>query len=574
VSLRTRTALLALLAVGASLAILAFAQALLARQAALSLREEVATVQSALAQGDLVGARAALDQATGEAERVQTFTTGPQWALAARIPGVGAQVRAAQSVAAAVESVAPAADSLLAWAIPLQATGARTPDGRIDIEALSAAPSRLTDAADAMRAVGVDLEQASDDPRIAEARDQLARGARLLDRVANGAQHLPALLGADGPRTYAVLLQNMAEIRGSGGLVGAYALITVDDGVITLDEAAARKDGLDGEVIPFEQVADKGEVATWGRDLASWPDYNLSLDFPLTGRLTSAGMAARGTPIDGVVAVDARVVSALLAGTGPIEESGARLTRDNAEAFFTRDIYAKVPDVEAKDTLTVRLLQAVLDRSLSGDIDAFSLLGALIDPIEQGRLRVWVDDPQVEQWLLTTPLGGALPDEPGPYVGIALNNAAGSKLDAYLELDVRYRYASCPASPPEPEGESTLDIVLTNGAPADLPDYVDIRLDRPDAPAGSTSLLVHVYGPLGAGLLRATLDGRGESFTSTEEGGHPVWGFDVELDRGQERRLRLTFSEPVVEGAFPVVDLPPLQIDPRAWARPRTCPHS
>ena len=573
-SLRVRIALFGALALLAALAILLSAQAFLARQAGLALRSDVTALETALRSGDLAGARVALDQAAGEAERVQTFTTGPQWALAARIPGVGAQVKAAQSVAAAVESVAPAADSLLAWAIPLQANGARTPDGRIDIDALAAAESQLTDAAAAMRDADAELAQVGADPQIAQAREQLARGARLLERAAGGAEHLPALLGADEPRTYAVLLQNIAEIRGSGGLVGAYALITVDDGRITLDEAAARKDGLDGEVIPYEQVADEGELATWGRDLASWPDYNLSLDFPLTARLTSAGMAARGTPIDGVIAVDARVVSALLAGTGPIEESGARLTRDNAEAFFTRDIYAKVPDVQAKDTLTVRLLQAVLDRSLSGEIDAFALLGALIDPVAQGRLRVWVDDRQVEQWLLTTPLGGALPDEPGPYVGIALNNAAGSKMDAYLELDVRYRYATCPAAPAETAGESTLDVVLTNDAPMDVPDYVSIRLDRPNAPPGSTSLLVHVYGPQGATLQRATLDGRGEGFTSTEEGGHPVWGFDVELDRGQEQRLRLTFSEPIVEGASPVVDLPPLQIDPRGWAHPRPCPHS
>ena len=573
-SLRMRIALLGILALLAALVILLAAQAFLARQAALDLRSDVTALEAALKSGDLPGAQDALDQATDEAERVQTFTTGPHWALAARMPGVGAQVTTARSVAAAVEAVAPAADSLLTWAIPLQASGARAPDGRIDVEALAAAAPQLTDAAAAMRDAERELEPAADDPQIDQARDQLARGARLLDRAASGAQHLPALLGVDGPRTYAVLLQNIAEIRGSGGLVGAYALITADDGRITLDEAAARKDGLDGETIPFEQIADEGEIATWGRDLASWPDYNLSLDFPLTARLTAAGMAARDTPVDGVIALDARVVSGLLAGTGPIEESGARLTRDNAEAFFTRDIYAKVPDVEAKDTLTVRLLQAVLDRSLSGQIDAFALLGALIDPVEQGRLRVWVDDPQVEKWLLTTPFSGALPDEPGPYVGIALNNAAGSKMDAYLDLDVRYRYPTCPTVPAEPNGESTLDVILGNTAPVDLPDYVSIRLDQPDAPTGSTSLLVHVYGPQGASLQRATLDGHGESFTSTEEGGHPVWGFYVELDRGQERRLRLTFSEPVVEGASPVVDLPPLQTDPRAWAHARPCPSS
>ena len=542
--------------------------ALLVRGAAESLRTEIALTSTALRSGEMGAAQQHLSGAEAAASRVTSLTPGPVGQFAESMPFVGAQVTDARAVASAVTDLAPAVTPLLDLGARAQASGLRTDDGRIDLALLAQAPPFLSDAAGAAREASTRLASAQS-PEVEEAIRDLDRLARLLDRASEASAYLPALLGAEGPRTYAVLLQNIAEIRGSGGLLGAYALMTLDDGRVTLDEAAARKDGLDGDTIPYADVADEDQIATWGADLGEWATYNLSLDFPLTGELTAAGMAARGTPVDGVIGLDARIVAALLAGTGPIEEGGARLTRDNAEAFFTQDIYAKLPDVDAKDDLTVRLLQATLQRALGGSIDVPALLAASVEPVREGRLRVWSADPATQEWLVTTALGGALPERPGPYVGIDLNNAAGSKLDAYLSLSARYRVGMCPG---QPEQESTLELRLRNDAPEGLPDYVDLRLDRPDAPKGSTSLLVHIYGPQGAGLRWARLDGRGEGFTSTEERGHPVWGFDVELERGQEVLLRLAFTEPTVEGVAPLLDLPPLAEPVRGKATERQCP--
>lgn len=550
------------------------AWALLVRASAESLRAEISLTSDAVRAGDLAGARGHLEAADSAASRLSTLTPGPLGGIAEAVPFVGGQVATARVVATAVAQMTPRAMPLLDLGAEAQSSGMRTGDGRINIALISRTGPVLLEAAGGARQAAATLDGIDPGSRPAEVSDAVAeldRVARLLDRAAEASDYLPAILGADGQRTYAVLLQNVAEIRGSGGLLGAYALVTLDDGRVTLDEAATRKDGLDGDSIPYSGVADEGQVSTWGADLAEWATYNLSLDFPLTGELTAAGMAARGTPVDGVIALDARVVAALLAGTGPIEEGGARLTRDNAEAFFTRDIYAKLPDVEAKDDLTVLLLRSTLERALGGSIDAPALVAAMVDPVSQGRLRAWSADPATEGWLLTTPLGGALPDEPGPYVGVALNNAAGSKLDAYVGLSARYRVGTCPTLP---EQHSKFELRLSNDAPAGLPDYVDLRLDRPDAPKGSTSLLVHVYGPQGAGLLWAREDGERVNFTSTREQGHPVWGFLIDLESGQESLLRLSFVEPTVAGKVPRMTLPPL-VDPvRGKVTARPCPGS
>lgn len=538
------------------------------------LRSSVAELRVSVAEGRLGDARQDLSAAAESAQRLKSLTPGPLQGIVKAMPIIGTQATAALAVGEAAIALDAAAGPLLDYASRLQNGGLRTDDDRIDVAVVSDAAPLLTQASQGLEEASTILapvasRDSAEASEIADAIPLLERGAQLTQRAAQASTYLPAMLGADGPRTYAVLLQNTAEMRGSGGLLGAYALVTVDDGAVTLDEAAARKDGLDDDSIPYLDVADEGQIATWGSDLGEWSTYNLSLDFPLTAKLTEAGMSQRGTPVDGVIALDARIVAALLAGTGPIEEGGARLTFDDADDFFTRDIYAKVPEVNAKDDLTVLLLRSTLDAALNEPLDLVALAQALVDPVSEGRLRMWSSDPAEEQWLLTTPLGGGLPDEPGPFIGVALNNAAGSKLDAYVTLDAHYRVGGCAA---QPDQRSTLELLLGNEAPTGLPDYVTIRLDRPDAPEGSTSLLVHVYGPEGASLLWARQDGEGTTFTSTKEDGHPVWGFDVDLERDQQVRLRLGIKEPTVEGAKASMALPPLAEEPGSRITQRPCP--
>jgi len=40
----------------------------------------------------------------------------------------------------------------------------------------------------------------------------------------------PTFAGADGPRRYLLFAQSPAELRGTGGIWGAYAILTVSDG--------------------------------------------------------------------------------------------------------------------------------------------------------------------------------------------------------------------------------------------------------------------------------------------------------------------------------------------------------
>ncbi len=54
---------------------------------------------------------------------------------------------------------------------------------------------------------------------------------------ASAARLLPPMLGADGPRDYLVVFQNLAEPRATGGMFGSFAVVHTDQGKVTvLDE--------------------------------------------------------------------------------------------------------------------------------------------------------------------------------------------------------------------------------------------------------------------------------------------------------------------------------------------------
>ena len=75
---------------------------------------------------------------------------------------------------------------------------------------------------------------------------QLHAGSLILDG-------LPAFLGADGPRHYVFGASNPAELRGTGGLIGAYAILTMDRGRFSFSDfrpiqSLPRPDVSDGSV--------------------------------------------------------------------------------------------------------------------------------------------------------------------------------------------------------------------------------------------------------------------------------------------------------------------------------------
>ena len=80
--------------------------------------------------------------------------------------------------------------------------------------------------------------------------------------------------------------------------------------------------------------------------------------------------------------------------------------------------------------------------------------------------------------------------------------------------------------------------------------YIVARSDQHNYPVspGDNRVLVYYYASAGAILSKATLDGQPKFIGSGMERGHPVFSLDVELPRGQVRRVVLQLTEPETPG--------------------------
>lgn len=530
---------------------------------AAELRTQVEATKQAVGAGHISEAAHGVDEITATAARLREHTSDSIWTRAEHLPLIGSTFAAvsvlSDQAAHVTEAAAPLSARLADADTVPQALAAISGSGD-ELHALQTAATNATGALDAVPTSG---HLMGVDSALADAKDLLPQIADAAGQAADLAEVLPTITGSGAPTRWLVMLQNPAEARGSGGLFAAFAIIEVEDGKPTIVEAASRKSALDELSIPYDGLVGAGTKQVWSGELPQWASFNVSADFPEVAQLAAAGMEARGTPVDGVLAIDPTAVAALLAGTGPVEHKGVTIDASSAESFFTKDIYTKFPDfpdVAAKDDLSMGLLYATADSLIKRPLAFHELAEAMRTAIDDGHLKVWSADPKVETWLQAQPVGGQISTEAGPDAVIAINNGTGGKVDAYVTGTAAYAYAQCSVAGSSVAGstvQSTVTLDLRNDAPEGLPPYVDLRLDDPSAPAGSTRLFVTLYGPKGATTPTITVDGVPYRATTVEQSGRPTWTLPVDLERGAEANVTWTMNEPAVPGATAALTVAP-----------------
>jgi len=477
-----------------------------------------------------------------QSQSLDSVVSGPAWSAMARLPWVGDDAAAVQVAGRALSTVTRATASLDQLLPQLAPATLRTPDGRLGAATLAASASALRKLSDALSSARDQFTALDSGGLVDPVAKVIERARSALEVAPESIAALAAVAGALGsatPRDYAVLLLNSAEMRGSGGFVGGWALLHVDDGVVSLTSVGANDVLVSAGPLPVSSLP-VDYRALWGASSTEWQSVNVSANYPFAAQLTVAGLARLGINVDGVIAIDSKVAAAMMAGTGPITAAGVTVASATADAYFTRAIYDQFPNGVGKDAVALGLFGKMFGLLASGDVDVKAMATALLPLVGERRLLLWSADPREEEALAATPVGGQVPDASGPWSTVALVNGAGNKMDAYLTARVDYVAQLCRAS----LVPSTVTLGLTNAAPRRLPPYVDQRLDDPSAPKGSTMSLAFVYGPVGSVLTSATLDGRAVPVQSGTERGHPVWRFDIAILRGETRKLVVSFTEP------------------------------
>jgi hypothetical protein len=577
----TAVTLLVLVAAGGWLAV----RGRQAKVAVAQLQSDGADLRTQLAAYDLAAAGPTLTKVRLDAARAHQLTGDPVWGLAGALPVVGRNLRAARQVSAVLAQITTASQPMEGALPLLDPTRSSAAGGRIDTGALSRLSDALPAVSSAVNTGAVRIGEL--DP--ARLNSQIGSGVSTLNDALGAARTplaeaapmmklVPAMLGGNGRQSWMVLMQQDAEARGTGGLVGAYALLDADHGKMKLVSAEARGTLDRGPAIPAAK-APAGLRALWGSDLTEWAGFNASPNFPSTGQLVASGWKARPDtkPLDYVAGVDQNVVAAMLAGTGPVQVRGVTVNQDNAVRFLSRDVYQHWKNPAIVDAVTNELVEAVFAKFTAGRFDLRPLVTAMREPLHQRRVLIWAADRAEQRRLQQFSISGALPQDGGPFAMAVVNNGGGNKLDAYLKVHTAYQPGICTND----TRVGQINVTLTNTAPPQgLPDYVSVRSDLQQRGItgallhnGSNRIILDIYGPVGATAALTTVDGAAEAPVVGQDSNHPVWRVTVPIKSGQRRSVSVVMYTTAVDGdagASPVVLTQPMVQPATASVKPLT----
>ncbi len=350
-------------------------------------------------------------------------------------PVVGKQIHGADDVVAAGDDVVAAANALLGVANQFVSARDGTGDPMPRLVALmqQAAPDvadaqqLLTDAQQHVDAVPDGLAGPIIDARD-ELRDRLDTILPPLTQYAAADDYLPSLLGADGERRYLVLAEDPAELRPTGGFMGTYGIVTIDNGAISTDFHDIYDLDLKPGVSYVEPPRDlKGHLLgnySWQLADANWsPDYPTSAQQALALYTHESG----DSNIDGVIVLTTYAIDKLLTLTGPVTvpEYGVTVHAGNTLYITLANTRtSQTPGVNRKaflDYLATDLMQAV--RTLPAS--KWQAAVKVLDEIRSERqAMVWLHDPQMEDHVVEAGWDGALRQDAGDFLMAVDSNVA------------------------------------------------------------------------------------------------------------------------------------------------------
>ena len=507
-------------------------------------------LRSAAQQQDWAALPEASRRLESGADRFARATSSPPLRLIGMLPAIGDDVQAVRVAALALDQAASGVTPLLSLGQQLD-PNAMAAGGRVDIARVQALTAPVATAAAAMTEANttlstVDTSQLASPLQRAfeKARAQVSDVVPQAQLAATATATLPNVLGGDAPRSYLLALQNPAEARPTGGIIGSYALIEVRDGTITLKETGVNNDL--AQLKPADlQVLDPTTRALYGYDQALSQNFNLSPDFRQAGALFARQWVKNGRPpVDGVISVDPSVMQAILTVTGPVAvKGGPPLTGTTAASVLMDRAYRELGgDTAARNAYLEASTRTVFTQLLKPTTDLRAVVETLAKQPVRGHIMAWSQHADENTMFEEAGVSGRLPAPTSGTVGVFVTNADASKLDYFLHQSVKIT-EPCLGNGP------SLQLSLRNAAPRTVAEYTSNKL--PGAAPTDHTVNIAWYLPPDRGMLRVTRGGQILSYAAGREQGWTVVRIAVTIPRGRT----VTLSTDLTGGYLPVQTL-------------------
>lgn len=523
-----------------------FWQAFTASRALQDARDSARRVQQLIQAGDFAGASRELDHLRSDTDLAHSRTSGVLWDIGRHIPYFGRNVGAVQTVSSVLDTAtrinAPIALSL---SQALDAGKFKPVNGQIDLAEIKSLTPEVDRAAASIEQAGKQLDTINADSLtfpfndlVGDLQTRVDTARTSATATANAFDLLPAMLGESTPRNYLLMIQNPAEIRATGGLPGALAILHADKGKITMGWQGSSGDinGKQGFTSPVVKLPGD-TLQQYGPTLATdFRDINFTPDFPVAAQIARVMVRERqGTDVDGVISIDPIAMAGLLTGTGPVPiGSGVTLTAANAVPVLLSQTYQLIQNPASQDAFFSDVARKIFNAVTGGQGSQQNAIRALAAATSEHRVLLWSDHADEESRIANTAIAGALGSAAGnvPHVGMYLNNSSASKMDYYLQYRTSVAAVDC-----RQHGAQDLraTVALVSKMPTDYSRLgVYVLGTGAYSPQGTIAVNLRIYAPYGGQVTGMQVDGVDHSVTSNTHDGRQVAFLPVSLKPGQQ----------------------------------------
>lgn len=510
-------------------------------------KEAVSLMQrgdSASNEDYLARIQANLPKAQQNTAQARQIVHGADWNRAAKLPKVGGDI-------VAVQTLADVADALLSDVVPqfgevvsgLQSASLTTAEGNLNLQPISQASQQMAavNATLQQQVAALDAVKEPVIPKVRTQYDEAVAKIRALAEQLNGISALmvtlPTFAGASGTRTYAIMAQTTSEARSTGGLVGSMGSLTMDNGVISVNDfyadiqwplGAGRADVTDEQTKLFNQMSPGLGYGSYVHNMTMNPNFpdvaQQANDF-----WKAASFGGNGTDCDGVISIDPYALQQIIAVSGDITMPDGRvLNGTNTAQFLLHDVYNELP-VSQQDMYFAGVVSQVV-KNVFSDMNVSKLMklsDTLLESAKDNHVYMWSFHTEDQQALRDAGLTGEIgTDSAKPEVGVYMQQMFASKLDWFTSRNATLTKTGDSAYHVHYTFTNTL--TTTDG-------QVDYIVGSSSASeglkAGESIERVYLYAPAGGQISNVSVSS-GSAVSSTDVEGHGVWTFQTTIGMG------------------------------------------
>ncbi len=273
----------------------------------------------------------------------------------------------------------------------------------------------------------------------------------IADNFENLSQDMPLLnrmIGSEGhSQKYLLLFENNSEIRASGGFIGSYGIIDIENGEIKnmFIDGIFNPDGQLKEKIvppmPIQKIS-----ASWSMHDANW-----FADFPISAQKVALFYEKTGgATVDGVIAITPNVIENLLEVAGPIyvPEYGVTINSENFLSMTQLQVEELYDKEENKPKqFLADLAPKIMEKLLENDglsqeekIKKYLRLADIMEKIlKEKHMILFHRDSDIENMIIERGWGGKVLNSGGDYLNVINSNINGYKTDAVIDQKINFK---------------------------------------------------------------------------------------------------------------------------------------